>query len=136
MNQIITPELRQWIIEQATAGFTPDAVVRAMQDSGWEEDVAVHAMEVTLQDMLKERSAGKQLTGAPLAGHASSAAVPLVDLAGSPRQLDLGDRRVDVLASFRLPRAVLLGGLLSDEECDALVDAARPRMARSLTVQR
>ena len=30
---------------------------------------------------------------------------------------------------------VVLAGFLSDAECDALVDAARPRLARSLTVQ-
>lgn len=135
MNQSITPELRQWIIEQATAGFTPDAVVRAMQAAGWQEDVAVRAMEVTLQDMLKERSAGKVLRGAPVAARAAAPAAPDIDLSGSPRQIDLGDRVVEVLASFRLPRAVLIGGLLSDEECDGLIAAARPRMARSLTVQ-
>jgi prolyl 4-hydroxylase len=28
----------------------------------------------------------------------------------------------------------VFGGLLSDEECDALIDAAKPRMSRSLTV--
>jgi prolyl 4-hydroxylase len=32
------------------------------------------------------------------------------------------------------PRVVVLGGLLSDEECDALIAAAKPRMSRSLTV--
>jgi prolyl 4-hydroxylase len=32
------------------------------------------------------------------------------------------------------PRVVVFGGLLSDEECDALIEAAKPRLARSLTV--
>ena len=27
MSQTITPELRRWIIDQATAGFTPEAVL-------------------------------------------------------------------------------------------------------------
>lgn len=36
--------------------------------------------------------------------------------------------------SMANPRVVLLGGLLSPGECQALIDAARPRMARSLTV--
>lgn len=135
MNPSVTPELRQWIIEQATAGFPPESVVRAMQASGWPEDVAVKALESTLQDLLKERTAGKVLPGAPVAAQAAGAKAPDIDLSGSPRQIDLGDRVVEVLASFRLPRAVLLGGLLSDEECDGLIEAARPRMARSLTVQ-
>ena len=33
-----------------------------------------------------------------------------------------------------LPRLVVFGNLLSGEECDALIEAAAPRMARSLTV--
>jgi prolyl 4-hydroxylase len=36
---------------------------------------------------------------------------------------------------MQLPRVVVLSGFLSPQECDALVDAARPRLARSLTVQ-
>jgi prolyl 4-hydroxylase len=39
-----------------------------------------------------------------------------------------------VLGVMALPRVVVFGGLLSDEECDALIALARPRMSRSLTV--
>jgi prolyl 4-hydroxylase len=60
--------------------------------------------------------------------------VPAPDLAGSPLYLDAGDRRVVVLSAMTSPRVVLLGNLLSDEECAALIEAARPRMKRSLTV--
>ena len=47
MQQAITPELQQWIVEQARAGCTPDAVLAAMRASGWEEAVALAAMEQT-----------------------------------------------------------------------------------------
>jgi prolyl 4-hydroxylase len=43
-------------------------------------------------------------------------------------------RAVQVLMSMTLPRVVVFGGLLSDEECDALIELARPRLARSETV--
>lgn len=61
--------------------------------------------------------------------------VPGLRLEGSPREIDLGDRVVQVLVSVRHPRIVVLGHLLAPEECDQLIDLARPRMARSLTVQ-
>jgi prolyl 4-hydroxylase len=35
---------------------------------------------------------------------------------------------------MRNPRVVVFGGLLDDAECDALIEQARPRMARSETV--
>jgi len=61
--------------------------------------------------------------------------MPEPDLAQSPRQIDVGDRTVDVLLSISRPRVVVFRGFLSDDECDALIAAARPRMARSLTVE-
>lgn len=137
MSQTITPELRQWIIAQATAGFPPEAVLEAMKASGWNEDVAVQALESTLKQHLQSISAGQTLKPLP-AGTATPTGgtpVPDIDLSASPREIDLGDRTVKVLASMRMPRVVVVGGLLGDEECDALIELARPRLSRSLTVQ-
>ncbi len=60
--------------------------------------------------------------------------VPDAQLADSALYLDAGDRRVHVLSAMSSPRVIVLGNLLSDEECDVLIAAAQPRMARSLTV--
>mgnify|MGYP003595291325 FL=1 len=126
MSQTITPELRQWIVDQARAGHSADAVLQSMKSSGWNEDVAIEAMESTLRGHLDQQA---QAQGLPPA-----VPVPEPDVADSPLYLDGGDRQVAVLGSLALPRVVILGGLLSDQECDALIAAARPRMARSLTV--
>ena len=50
MSQTVTPELRRWIIEQASAGFSPESVLKAMLDAGWEEGVAEKALERTRQN--------------------------------------------------------------------------------------
>ena len=60
-QQVITPELRQWIIQQATAGQAPDAVLKSMLSSGWDEDVAIRAMEDTLTAHLAERQKAAEL---------------------------------------------------------------------------
>ncbi len=144
MSQEVTPELRRWIVEQATAGFEPDAVLKAMTDAGWDEAVALTALEATLSAHLAQhRPAQATVQQAPAAAPVVSAdasaafhpVVPQPDLRGSPRQLDAGDRTVDVIVSLRRPPLVVFGNLLSDEECDALVALARPRMSRSLTVE-
>lgn len=122
MTQAITPELRQWIVAQAQAGHSPEDVLAAMKTAGWNEDVAIAAMEETLTQHLD-----KSLP-APVP-------VPDVDVSRSPRWLDAGDRQVEVVMAMQSPRVVVLGGLLSEAECDALIEAARPRLARSLTVQ-
>lgn len=125
-SQPITPDLRRWIVEQAGAGVTAPALIEAMRQSGWNEDVAIAAVEQVLRAHLEEHAAQQT----------QPAAVPVPEpaLGDSPLFLDAGDRQVQVLMRMEHPRIVLLGGLLSPEECDALVAAARPRMARSLTV--
>jgi prolyl 4-hydroxylase len=141
MNQAVTPELRQWIIEQAVAGHTPESVLEAMKVAGWNEDVAATALEDTLRDHLQSRSPGRpiqQPAPAQTQAHAVTTAgtrVPDIDLSGSSCQVDAGDRQVRIIATLSSPRVVVLGGLLSDEECAALIEASKPRMARSLTVQ-
>jgi prolyl 4-hydroxylase len=124
--QQVTPELRQWIIEQAESGHPADSVLRAMLASGWTEDVAVEALESTLRGHLEAHA---QQQGLP-------PAVPVPDpaLDESPLYLDGGDRRVAVLQAMYNPRVVVFGGLLSDEECEQLIAQATPRLARSLTV--
>ena len=124
--QAITPQLREWIVSQAQAGHGPQAVLDAMLAAGWNEDVAVQALESTLRDHLETHA---QAQGLPPA-----VPVPEPALDESPLYLDAGDRRVEVLGAMARPRIVVFGNLLSAEECDALIAAARPRLARSLTV--
>lgn len=132
MNQSVTIELRQWIVEQAAAGFPRDVVLASMVASGWQEAVALKALAATWKEpapVLKPPSvAARGDAATPLRS------LPDLDLSLSPRQIDAGDRMVDVIASLSQPRVVVLGNLLSAEECDALIASARPQLARSLTV--
>src|SRR5690606_10649673 len=45
--------------------------------------------------------------------------------------IDAGDRRVPVLANMLHPRVVVFGSVLSDAECDALVEMGRQRLRPS-----
>jgi prolyl 4-hydroxylase len=126
-NQPITPELRQWIVAQATSGQSAEAVLQAMRASGWHEDVAIAAMEETMVAFVAEQS---RAAGLPL-----PVAVP-EPLTGTPRaRLAAGDREVSVLAALREPRVVVFGGLLTSDECEELIALARQRLARSETVE-
>lgn len=142
MSQIITIELRKWMLEQSAAGHSHESILAAMMTAGWARDVASHALKNTLPAQQQPEAPAVLVADAPVQSteqgflpRAASVKVPDLDLSRSPRKVDAGDRTVDVLATLTQPRVVVLGGLLSDEECDALIAAARPRMARSLTVQ-
>jgi prolyl 4-hydroxylase len=126
-KQAVTPELRAWIIEQATAGHKPELVLQSMLASGWNEDSAVAALEEVLNQFLEDRV--KQSTLPP------PVKVPEPLPQGTRTTVWAGDREVKVLINLHDPRVVVFGGLLSDEECDEMIELARGRLARSETVQ-
>ena len=121
-----TPELRDWIIAQAQANVPLPLLLQAMRDAGWEEAVAQDAVDTTLRE---HRAHPAQQEGLP-----RTSTLPQPALQRSPARIDAGDRTVEVLVSMALPRLVVFGNLLSDAECDALIELAAPRLARSLTV--
>lgn len=123
--QTITDDLRRWIVEQAESGCRPADVLEAMKASGWEESVAVAALEQTLRQRLA------QLDEEELPPPTE---VPQPALEGASPLVRVGDREVRVLTAMKLPRVIVFGGLLSDEECDALIELSRPRLVRSETV--
>ncbi len=125
--QSVTPELRQWIVDQATAGQPPETVLSAMLASGWVEDVALQALEDTLREHLAERA--KALVLPP----AVPVPEPLPE--GTRPVLWAVDREVTVVAALQQPRVVVFANLLSPEECDEMIALAQLRLARSETVQ-
>ena len=131
-RQFISAELREWIISQAQAGVPPEQVLDAMKASGWQEEIAIQALEETLQAHLAAHQ--KTLAAAMPGDEPAGVPVPEPALADSPSRLRVLDRDVAILFTMKHPRVVVFGGLLSDAECDQLVALAGPRMARSETV--
>ena len=117
MRQVVTESLRQWILDQARAGSTPESVLAAMKQGGWQEDVALAALEDTLRTVVQ-----------------APRAVPFVRIEQRVH-LDVGDRSVEVIARLRHPVVTVLSGLLSESECDELIEQSRPHLTRSETVR-
>lgn len=123
-GQAISPELREWIVTQLAAGHSVPSLRASMRAAGWHDAAADAALgEVEM------KVAGTAAVPEP------RKAMPGPDLSAAPLYVDAGDRRVQVLQTMRNPRVIVFGDLVSDEECDALIAAARQRLARSLTVE-
>ena len=125
-SQAATPELKTWIIEQASANRPADEVLAAMLASGWNEAVAVAVLEATLTHVADLTASGKL---PPVV------AVPDPLPHGTRATVWAGDREVTVIVTLAEPRVVVFGNLLSGEECDEIIALARTRLARSETVQ-
>lgn len=124
LSQPITPDLRRWIAAQLDAGGRDADIVAAMQASGWSADTARAALD-------EVRSSRTRIAAASL-----PAAVDLPEPAvADGRNLIVADgHAVRVALTMKLPRVVVFEGFLTDAECDALIEEARPRLARSETV--
>lgn len=109
----ITRELRQWIASQTAEGHGRDAVLQAMLAAGWSHQVASEAMTETPSPPVP---------------------VPWPQAASNSLRLDAGDRQVAISTVMRTPDLLVFADLLSEDECLALIAAAKPRLQRSLTV--
>jgi len=133
-HQPITAELRRWIVAQAAAGHPSDIVLDAMKASGWDEAIALDALETTMREHLAGTNGA---AGLPDDAANGSPARPMPGdmLAAGQPTLHAGDRRVRVVMAMRSPRIVVVADLLSAEECGELIELARSRLTRSETVE-
>ena len=125
--QPISPELREWIVAQLAAGHSVPALRQSMHAAGWRDDATDAALAEVERTSRVDAAAGAE---AP-----ARTDMPGPNLENSPLYLDAGDRRVQVVQTVKHPRIVVFGNLLSAEECEALIAAARQRLSRSLTVE-
>jgi prolyl 4-hydroxylase len=125
-DPVIPEALREQILRDALSGRPPDSLIEPLLQRGWEADAAVDAVEALIRARLEQ--------------HAQEHALPVPARVPGPAALndrpviDAGDRRVQVLANLLYPRVIVFGDLLSPRECEALIEAARPRLQRSTVV--
>ncbi len=134
VDQPLSEELLRWMHQQAAAGVAPAALKTSMVDAGWQAAAAEAA--------LKQLSSGVQnsvsvdaASNPPGNDSASAAAQPGPDFSSGLPFLDATGHSVGVLVQQRHPPLAVFSQLLTSSECQDLIEAARPRLARSLTVE-
>ena len=111
-----------WITENLARGCEPGAMMSIMvRDGKFEATLARAAIEEA------RSSSYAHLPGVP-----EIRPMPAIDASGNT--VFAGDREVNVLLTLKAPRVVLLGGVLSNDECDALIRYGEARLERSPVV--
>ncbi|MCO5102458.1 MAG: 2OG-Fe(II) oxygenase [Burkholderiaceae bacterium] len=113
--------VRRWVDEQRAAGVQRAAMHAALTAAGWEAAAATALLGHVLDGAHEPPPAPTRVPGPDLSG-----ALPVLQAAG---------HAVGVQIAIDRPPLVVFSQLLSADECAALIGAARPRLARSLTVQ-
>jgi prolyl 4-hydroxylase len=130
-----TPELLRWADEQLGRGCDPAEMIDAMVTVG-------HARSFA-ERVIGEASGKRGTAVVRSASNDDDEQLPnetpeplSASLASGVNTLDIDGHRVEVLINLHHPRIVVFANLLTDDECDALVEASRPQLARSETVNR
>jgi prolyl 4-hydroxylase len=116
-----TSELREWILSTARAGHNIDEILRMLEQAGYGARQARQIVARTL-----DQPALALGVVAPKSGRRTRHPA-------APWQ-QVGDRRIDVVLGVDAPPLRVLDNVLSAAECDALIELARPRLDRALTV--
>ena len=126
--QALTPQVRAWLAEQSALGYSPQDLFQAMLVVGWQPEAAASALSLDPPEvarlLLQASADGSQAPDGPLPQ-------VLPDVSG---MIDAGDKWVEVRDRRQIPPLCVFGSLLSASECTELMEAARPRLSRSLTV--
>ncbi|WP_229257815.1 2OG-Fe(II) oxygenase [Duganella margarita] len=130
---------RVWIMENLERACSPLDMANSMARSG---QYSMTAARAAIDDAVRIRagggSGGSGIDGASAAAAASAQVasafsspreMPFIDLTSN--RIAAPDREIDVLFVLKKPQVILLGNVLSDEECDAIVAHCGSRYTRS-----
>ncbi|MBQ4854858.1 2OG-Fe(II) oxygenase [Rhodanobacter sp. B2A1Ga4] len=120
----ISPELREWILATTRAGHGVPDVLRLMKENGY--------------DPRQSRSIVAEVLKLPLATLQASTdkAAPRGLRTKHPEapEVSIGGHTIQVSLSAETPTLRVLDGMLTEQECAELIELARPRLQRALTV--
>lgn len=122
-DRAFTPDaMRQWASAQYARGVGHAAMRQALLAAGWQPEQADAALAAALDTPADGACAAPR-------------SLPGPDLSAATPTLEADGHAVQLLAAMERPTLAVFAQLLDARECAALVQAARPRLARSLTVE-
>ena len=118
--QALSPDWQTWVKENLARACEPHGMVSLMVRDG--------NIEIGLARAAIEEASNGAISMAP------PAAMEMPDIDTTSNVIKTSDRDVDVLLTLQSPRIVLLGNVLSEEECDQLAAYCEPKLQRSPVV--
>ncbi|WP_229223727.1 2OG-Fe(II) oxygenase [Duganella sp. sic0402] len=124
---------REWIMENLARACSPLDMANSMVRSG---QYGMATARAAIDEALLLRA-----TGAGVGAASAAAPAPVASAFSAPRDMPFidtssnriaaPDREIDVLFVLKKPQVILLGNVLSDEECDAIIEHCGTRYTRS-----
>ena len=133
----LAPDLQSWFRDTVRRGSTPEAAVRALLASGYQERYARDAVDAAYKALPKPPAPPPVAAPAvPVKKDATPAEAQTLSaqLVQMPNTIVTADREIHMLFALTAPRIVLFGNLLSHAECDEMIELSRGKLERSSVV--
>ncbi|WP_269532467.1 2OG-Fe(II) oxygenase [Chitinimonas sp. BJYL2] len=124
----LTKEWQGWLTDNTARGCSAESMIEAMVKAGFE---CIYAQ--ALVQVYQRGGTSAAAVAAPVQAVAGSYVHDAWPMPVGNR-LDGGDRLVSVSMRCDKPQVLVLDGVLSDEECDEVIERSRSKLRRSTTV--
>ena len=125
-TQVVSADLQRWLADHLRAGTPPPQIIDGMVKAGWDTALAWRALGDAQN---AHNTALARKVKAHVAAH-----LPEPEVADGRNEITVDGHCIRVAMAVKHPRVVLFDGFMTPEECQALMDQASPRLARSETV--
>jgi prolyl 4-hydroxylase len=123
---VLEPQWHQWIRENLDRGCTVKSLVDAMAVQQIERGLAI----ATIQHVMALPASAAAAPGASSPLRYWPPGFPFLDA----NTMRLDGREIRLLSRLDTPAVAVLDGVLSDDECEQLIDLSRSKLARSTVV--
>ena len=137
MHTFFTPDRHRMIVEHLALRSPENIITEQLVSSG----VPLENVKSLIDHVVKMQEQAKAMKPSSFVNpefrpKSTVVKVPVPEpiKQGFPGTIDLGDVIVRVALQMSLPRLVVFENLLTDEECNALIELANPSIARSTVV--
>jgi prolyl 4-hydroxylase len=116
---------QRWLLENAARGCAVESMIDVMVAAGFDRPAATAAANLV-------RNGGD--AGATCLQLDEPYGYDAPSLGTDANRIQAGDRDVQILARIRQPEITVLGGLLTDDECEAMIALSRDKLCPSTVV--
>ncbi|ANB76001.1 proline dioxygenase [Paraburkholderia phytofirmans OLGA172] len=133
---VVNDAVKTWLNSHVERGFSPAVLVDAMVGAGFESELARATVNASFEATGAARVAPVAVAAAARCGVEAATGEYRYDPApvAAGNLIRAYDRDVKVLMRCERPQIVAFADVMSDEECDEMIERSRPLLKRSTTV--
>lgn len=134
----LKPEIHQSISESLANDDADENIINQLKTKGYDTDSAVHLLNLVKrlrEAALAQHTFNQSQTSTSTPIKIEVEEIPSPIATGFPTVIDCGDIIVSIVARLEFPKTIIFENVLTDEECNELIELAVPKLHRSTVIE-